>query len=149
MKRNKCSYCCYARCAISIVRVWVMPWPKTGATHYHAQLGLLDRGCAIKELVVCWTFDHIVMNIKAELHSVFRLSRLSSAKWQDFIDKKEGCGFYWYDMRVWWSNNVLLSKLNCLMNNLVENEFEIDRIILTCLTIGVCICSYYSTVHVC
>ena len=25
-----------------------MPWPKTGATHYNAQLGLLDRGRAIK-----------------------------------------------------------------------------------------------------
>ncbi len=22
-----------------------MPWPKTGATHYHAQLGLPDKGC--------------------------------------------------------------------------------------------------------
>ena len=29
-----------------------MPWPKTGATHYHAQSGLPDKGCAIKELVV-------------------------------------------------------------------------------------------------
>ncbi len=27
--------------------------PHTGATHYHAQLGLPDKGCAIKELVVC------------------------------------------------------------------------------------------------
>ena len=25
-----------------------MPWPKTGATHYNAQLGLLDKGRAIK-----------------------------------------------------------------------------------------------------
>ena len=30
-----------------------MPWPKTGATHYHAQLGLQDKGCAIKKLIVC------------------------------------------------------------------------------------------------
>ena len=29
-----------------------MPWPKTGTTHYHAQLGLPDKGRAIKELVV-------------------------------------------------------------------------------------------------
>ncbi len=30
-----------------------MPWPKTGATQYHAQLGLPDKGRAIKGLVVC------------------------------------------------------------------------------------------------
>ena len=31
-----------------IVRVGGMPSPKTGATYYHAQLGLLDKGRAIK-----------------------------------------------------------------------------------------------------
>ncbi len=30
-----------------------MPWPKTGATHYHSQLGPIDKGRVIKELVVC------------------------------------------------------------------------------------------------
>ena len=34
-----------------------MPWRKTGATHYHAQLGLLDKGRAIKGLVVCNCWD--------------------------------------------------------------------------------------------
>ena len=34
-----------------------MPWPYTGATHYHAQLGLLDKGRAIKGLVVCNSWD--------------------------------------------------------------------------------------------
>ena len=29
-----------------------MPWPKTDATQYHAQLGLPDKGRAIKGLVV-------------------------------------------------------------------------------------------------
>ena len=29
-----------------------MPWPQTGATQYHAQLGLPDKGRAIKGLVV-------------------------------------------------------------------------------------------------
>ena len=29
-----------------------MLWPKTGATQYHAQLGLPDKGRAIKGLVV-------------------------------------------------------------------------------------------------
>ncbi len=27
-----------------------MPWPKTGATHYHAQLGLPEKGRTIEEL---------------------------------------------------------------------------------------------------
>ena len=34
-----------------------MHWPKTGATHYHAQLGLPDKGRAIKGLVVCYSWD--------------------------------------------------------------------------------------------
>ncbi len=34
-----------------------MPWPKKGATQYHAQLGLPDKGRAIKELVVCNSLD--------------------------------------------------------------------------------------------
>ena len=34
-----------------------MPWPQTGATHYHAQLGLPDNGRAIKGLVVCNNWD--------------------------------------------------------------------------------------------
>ena len=34
-----------------------MPWPKTGATQYHAQLGLPDKGRAFKGLVVCNNLD--------------------------------------------------------------------------------------------
>ena len=34
-----------------------MPWPKTGATHFNAQLGLPDKGLPIKELVVCNNWD--------------------------------------------------------------------------------------------
>ena len=37
-----------------------MPWPKTGATHYHTQLGLSDKGRAIKELVVYWMLLNIM-----------------------------------------------------------------------------------------
>ena len=40
------------RCSTLIIRVGEMPWTKIGATHYHAQLGLLDKGRANKELVV-------------------------------------------------------------------------------------------------
>ncbi len=37
-----------------------MPWSqKTGATHYHAQLGLPDKSRAIKGLVVCWSMARI------------------------------------------------------------------------------------------
>ena len=45
-------YCYYVRCATLIVRVAGMPWPKTDAAHYPAQLGLPDKGRAIKDLVV-------------------------------------------------------------------------------------------------
>ena len=34
-----------------------MPWLQTGATQYHAQLGLPDKGRAIKGLVVCNSWD--------------------------------------------------------------------------------------------
>ncbi len=34
-----------------------MPWPQTGTTQYHAQLGLPDKGRAIKGLVVCNNWD--------------------------------------------------------------------------------------------
>ena len=34
-----------------------MPWPKTGATQYHAQLGISDKGRAFKGLVVCNNWD--------------------------------------------------------------------------------------------
>ncbi len=34
-----------------------MPWLQTGATQYHAQLGLPDKGRAIKGLVVCNYWD--------------------------------------------------------------------------------------------
>ena len=34
-----------------------MPWPQTGATQYHAQLGLPDKGRTIKGLLVCNNWD--------------------------------------------------------------------------------------------
>ena len=37
-----------------------MPWIKTGATHCHAQLGLPDKGRAIKELIVCWVLLNLI-----------------------------------------------------------------------------------------
>ena len=37
-----------------------MPWPKTGATYYHAQLGLPDKGHAIKEMVVYWVLLYLI-----------------------------------------------------------------------------------------
>ena len=33
-----------------------MPWPKTYATQYPAQLGVPDKGCAIKGLVVYYSW---------------------------------------------------------------------------------------------
>ena len=40
-----------------------MPWPKTGTTQYHAQLGLPDKGRAIKGLVVCINWDLEPLNL--------------------------------------------------------------------------------------
>ena len=34
-----------------------MHWPQTGATQYHAQLGLPDKGRTIKGVVVCYSWD--------------------------------------------------------------------------------------------
>ncbi len=38
------------------VRGGGMPWPQTGATHYHAQLGIPDKSRAIKGLVVYFSW---------------------------------------------------------------------------------------------
>ena len=35
-----------------------MPWPITGDTHYHAKLGLPDKGRVIKGLVVWYVVPH-------------------------------------------------------------------------------------------
>ncbi len=40
----------YVRCATLIVCVGGMPWLQTGATQFHAQLGLPDKGRAIAPL---------------------------------------------------------------------------------------------------
>ena len=51
---KSCTYCCYVRYATLIVRVGGNALAqKTGATHYHAQLGPPGKGRAIKGLVVC------------------------------------------------------------------------------------------------
>ncbi len=47
------TYCCYVSATL-IVWKGGKPWPQKGKTHYQAQLGLPDKGCAIKGLVVCY-----------------------------------------------------------------------------------------------
>ena len=42
---------------INSMRGGGMTWTQTGATQYHAHLGLPDKGCAIKGLVVCNNWD--------------------------------------------------------------------------------------------
>ncbi len=46
---NSCSYCYYVRYVILICNILA----QTGANQYHPQLGLQDKGCATKGLVVC------------------------------------------------------------------------------------------------
>ena len=48
-----------------------MPWFKTGATYYQAQLGLLDKGHAIKELVVYWVLPGRMSVLHCTLHAVY------------------------------------------------------------------------------
>ena len=58
VKNGSCGYS--IRSSTLIGRVGGMPWLKTGATHYHAQLGLIDKGRAIKELVVYWVLHYLI-----------------------------------------------------------------------------------------
>ncbi len=47
---KSCTYCSYVKCATLIG----MHWPQNSITHYPAQLGLSDKGRAIKGLVICY-----------------------------------------------------------------------------------------------
>ena len=49
---NNCSFCCYVRCATKIVMVGRMPQSKTGATYNNSQLGLPEKGCSMKGLIL-------------------------------------------------------------------------------------------------
>ena len=51
-----------------------MPWPQTGATHYHVQLGLPDKGRAIKELVVCNSWDQEPLDLLEDILAGFKAS---------------------------------------------------------------------------
>ncbi len=44
-----------------------MHWPETGATQYYAQLGLLDKGSTIKELVVCNNWELEPLDLRSGL----------------------------------------------------------------------------------
>ncbi len=52
---KSCTDCCYVRSVALIVGG--IPWLETGATQYHAPLGLPNKDCAIKGLVVCNNWD--------------------------------------------------------------------------------------------
>ncbi len=60
---KSCTYFCNFRCATLIVWLGGMPWPKTGATQYHAQLGLPHEGHAIKGLIVFYDQDLEALNL--------------------------------------------------------------------------------------
>ena len=50
-----------------LARVGGIPWPRIGATHYHAPLGLAVKGSAIKMLVVyyiVWLRSTKVMGLR-------------------------------------------------------------------------------------
>ncbi len=51
---KSCTYHFYVRCVKLKVRVGRITWPQRGAIHYHALLGLSDKGRAIKGLFFCY-----------------------------------------------------------------------------------------------
>ena len=57
-----------------------MPWPKTGATHYNAQLGHQDKGHAIKEFVFLWVLPYFTCVIK---RVVLQFKRRVCSRWRE------------------------------------------------------------------
>ena len=45
-----------------------MAWPKTGATHYHPQLGLPDKGSAIKGRLAIYIKHSSYGRLDSEMH---------------------------------------------------------------------------------
>ncbi len=74
---KSCTNFCYVRCATLILSVGDIPWPQLGATHYHAQLGLQDKGRVIKKWAVCY---------------VVSMVRIYEEDWSNDICKVRGFG---------------------------------------------------------
>ena len=57
-----------------------MPWSNTGATHYHAQLGLQNKGFAIKK---CWlsVMCHLI-DISMLLYIKHQYTNMLLFEWQ-------------------------------------------------------------------
>ncbi len=84
---KSCTYCYYVR--FTTLKVWVNvnALAPTGITHYHAQLGLADKGCAIKgigwmpcsmamiyvRLMVLWTSARCVVWSLVVVSMAFKL----------------------------------------------------------------------------
>ena len=68
-----------------------MPWPKTGATQYYAQLRLLDKGRAINRFVVWRTLGHLTKQVLVQRYikelflGVSQPQRLSEANLNAYI----------------------------------------------------------------
>ncbi len=54
---KSCTNSCHFRCATIIIWLGGMPWTKTGANQYYAQLGLRDKGWILKWFVICNCWD--------------------------------------------------------------------------------------------
>ena len=106
---KSCTYCCYVRCATLIVWVGGMPWPKTGATQYHAQLGLPEK--VVQTMVGC---------LQWFVSRAFRLAK-ESGPWLMSI-------FCWGMNRIKYMYDML--KSNCLQfcnNNFVFHKDFINQ----------------------
>ena len=55
--------------------------PKTGATHYHAQLGLPDTGRAVKGFVVCYCMLYVVVWLRIMIYGIGLWTSARSVVW--------------------------------------------------------------------
>ena len=107
-----------------------MTWPKTGVTHYHVQLGLPDKGRAIKGLVVCRDLFRVFgpvkglalgcyqpspggmnrIKLKSKMHNHLRVINTISLIWNILFIEIDLI-FYAYYHLVKSDNNILLNVI--------------------------------------
>ena len=92
---KSCTYCCYARCATLVIWEGGVPWPQTGATQYHTQLGLPYKGRAIKGLVVCNDWNLEPLDILSGLAVDCYQPSFPEEVWKNFPFLKRLYTFYW------------------------------------------------------
>ena len=117
-----------------------MPWPKTGATHYHAQLGLLRQrlcnqrvGCLMGERTlytaiisgVCFEVRGVVL-IPKRHQAPYIESSLSKRNLQEYMTKIKP--FKVPSDNKYFQCRQVLFKLSIFIKIIVENKHEIENV---------------------